>query len=442
MIIKYTIDLFLYQNEDLLVSHIEKIQSRSWLKILLIFSIITLVILYLSEIEIRYEMKEYRSDFLAYWSAGKVIDNFGFSNLYNFDLNKQIQMEAFQDLGIDIENFLFFPVVYFSVFLAPFVLLSRLDLSIAYWVWSAINWIILICYFLFFFRQIQSNPSQKWRKIVVVLALIFSFTTFFNSVWGQVNVLLAVSIGEFIRNVQKKRFLVGGLWIGLLTLKFPLFILLIPALFFLKNYKVLIGLSISSASLFTLSTLLVGKQGLEQMLRFWMGSVQFSAPTSPSVMMNWRMLGYHLNFLKPIFSWMIVIAGIAITLYLVWLSLKTRPEIGSSEWIILMMGIVAGTCAISWHSHMHMALVLLPFFIFSVTFDLLNDFLVYAWIIVPAGFLMSIVIIVITKFPDTDYLYISEIGTILSYIYLLFNFYICVSVFRFLKRRLIYKEMG
>lgn len=442
MSIKRTHTLFSRPYEDHRISHMENTRSRSWINILLLFSTIILFILYYLEVDTRYERKEYRSDFLAYWSVGKVIDNFGYSSIYNFELNEQFQREAMQGLGINLNNFIFFPVVYLSVFLVPFRSLSRLDISLAYWVWSAINWVVLVWYFLFFYRQMLRDPSQKWRKLIVVLALIFSFPTFFNSVWGQVNVLLAVSMGEFIRNVQKKRFLVGGLWIGLLTLKFPLLILLVPALIFLRNFRVLKGLLISSASLFVISSFLVGKQGIEVMFGFWMGSVQLSAPTSPNVMMNWRMLGYHLNFLEPIFSWMIVLAGIAITLYLVWLSLKTRPEIGSSEWIILLMGIVAGTCAISWHSHIHMALVLLPFFIFSVTYDLLNDLLVYAWIIVPAGFLMSIVIIVVTRIPETDYLYISEIGTILSYIYLLFNFYICVGVFLFLKRRLINKEMG
>jgi len=334
-------------------------------------------------------------------------------------------------MNIDVTNLIFMPAAYLSIFLLPFQYLSRLDLATSFWVWTVINWLVLIGYILFFTSTFLRNTERKLEKVLIAIVLIFTFPVFFNFAWGQVNVLLTVSIGEFIRHAHKEHKLVSGLWLGMLLLKFPLLMLVVPVLLFLRNYRILVGLFLSGSFLFLLSTLLVGVEGNGKMFQYLIGTMEVSSSSNPNVMMNWRMLGLLLQgFFQPAVGWIVVVVGTLITLFFVWLLIRPRPEIGSSHWILVMQGVIAATCVISWHSHIHMSMVLLPFLIYYVVKYQTISSMIDVWIIAPPFLLALTMLIYKIRIPDVEYLPIAELGTTLGLLYLVINFFFCLFIYR------------
>jgi Ca2+/Na+ antiporter len=56
-----------------------------------------------------------------------------------------------------------------------------------------------------------------------------------------------------------------------------------------------------------------------------------------------------------------------LAIVVIWFLLcKRRPEYGTPAWVDNMMAIFAASCAFSWHSHIHMGMVMIPFLVFFV----------------------------------------------------------------------------
>lgn len=102
------------------------------------------------------------------------------------------------------------------------------------------------------------------------------------------------------------------------------------------------------------------------MAELWM----FRSPGyTPGGMANWRMLGINLGeWLTGGSGWAVVFVGMLIT-FVLWLRVCSyAPEPGTDNWSKVYFAIFALSCAFTWHSHIHMGIVLLPFLIlFAVT---------------------------------------------------------------------------
>ena len=129
---------------------------------------------------------KYGGDYLAFWSAGKIADEKGYSEIYNLENLKSVQTQALNNLGFSQESIL--PAPYFSVFLIPFQLLSRVELQYSYWIWTLINLLVLIGYMVFFFRKISPGRGVTLFGLSLLTLLLLSFPVFDNLANGQLNI--------------------------------------------------------------------------------------------------------------------------------------------------------------------------------------------------------------------------------------------------------------
>lgn len=96
------------------------------------------------------------------------------------------------------------------------------------------------------------------------------------------------------------------------------------------------------------------------MIKLWLGFLPGMASNFPEGMMNWRMVGLRFNeIFQNNLGWIIIVIGVLVTLFYYLLMIKKNPEIGSSEWVIVYMGVLTATCSMTWHSHVHMAMIII-----------------------------------------------------------------------------------
>lgn len=149
--------------------------------------------------------------------------------------------------------------------------------------------------------------------------------------------------------------------------------------------------------------------------------------------MNWRMVGLRLqSFLPASWSWIIAACGMGGTLVLCWLMIKDRPAFGSKKWILVMMGIFAATCIFTWHSHIHMAMILIPFFVYGISNRSMQSYLVDAWVFTAPAMLLLILSIITLTTDNIGPYFLRHGNSFQTYIWLFLNLMVCSFVLRFL----------
>lgn len=325
----------------------------------------------------------YGGDYLAFWSAGKLADEKGFSAIYNVADLQIIQVQVLESLGFP-ENgigvaYSPIPAPIFSLFMIPFKYLSRINIEVGFWIWSVLNILILTIYFIIFLRAISSE-NTSFGKVLIPFLLLASFLVFDTLVNGQLNVLLVLSCGEFVRNAIKKKPLLSGIWLSGMLIKPQVLILIVPILFIQRYWKALFGFVSSSVIVIFSSLALSGWSGIKALLGLWTEYSAGMATNAPESMINWRMIGVYINsYLGSPYGWIIAIIGILITLVAVYFLIRRRTEFGSPEWVFVILGVMSATLAVTWHAHAHMAVVIIPLLLYAAINKWLPEKYVVAW---------------------------------------------------------------
>jgi hypothetical protein len=279
------------------------------------------------------------------------------------------------------------PAPFLPVFIVPLQIFALVRPSVSFLMWTLINLCSLIAYLFFFWRRISGEAIPRR----VLLILLLSFPSFANLYWGQINLWLMICIGEFIRATLAGKQFHAGLWLAGLLLKPQTLILIIPALLIQKSWKILAGFSAASAFTGVISLLLGGAQALINLAALWLNYAHGLATNAPEQMMNWRMVGLHLSaYLSPQIAWTIAMAGLILTA-LVALSFWVHPvQPGSMEYHTALLGTFAATGIVTWHSHLHMAMILMPCLILLSARGSLSQKLIAWWAFLPTVTLLSV----------------------------------------------------
>ncbi len=403
--------------------------SQKWSKYWYCLIILMFITLYVYSLFKNISDGQYITDYLAFWSAGKVANEAGYSSIYDSNLLESAQLDVLYSLGFQEINFDYFPFPNLSIFVIPFQLLSMISFLPSYWIWTIINWIFLIGYFFYFIRQITPKSRKQKFSSSILFALLFSFPTFNNYSWGQIDALLFICAGEIIRNSIQRRQFTTGIWIGLLVLKPQLIVLIIPSLLIQRSFPILKG-AIVSGSLLTLSSLFIsGTKGFVGMIKLWLGFLPGMASNFPEGMMNWRMVGLRFNeIFQNNLGWIIIVIGVLVTLFYYLLMIKKNPEIGSSEWVIVYMGVLTATCSMTWHSHVHMAMIIIPFLIFGFLNEKIPTYLIHIWVSIPLMMLLILGLILAFKYDIYSFDLLKNGHGFLAPFFLLFNMIICYVI--------------
>lgn len=286
---------------------------------------------------------------------------------------------------------------------------------------------MLAGYLYFFLHKLTGQKGINRKQATLLISLTLIYPVFINFIVGQVEVFLVICCGEFVRHSLKKRSLMAGIWLGGLLIKPQILILVIPALLLMKNWKVFAGFLASAISLLLLSTMLSGLNSLQNLILMWSTYIPRNSSNSPFAMANWRMLAENINiWTGSSFGWIPAGAGMLFTLIIWFLLCKNRYEFGSGQWIANFLALLVASCAFTWHSHIHMGMVIIPFLIYLMIFEpmrrinFLVDLTVFAF---PAflmlGYIASLVLIVL-KIPPVENLdfFLSGLTGLCLYVYI------------------------
>lgn len=322
----------------------------------------------------------YGMDYLAFWSAGKIADNNGYAEIYDLENLRRLQTQVAETQGVlekSEESIISpFPAPIFSIFIVPFQFLSRIPPKPGYWLWTIFNLAILIGYTIFFLQKTLpvNYPLSSIRQMLFTMFL--SFPLFMSLLEGQVEVFMVCCMGEFIRRALNQEQLFSGLWLAGLLIKPQLLIIIIPILFIMRNWKVLLGFFISCSLIIGSSLLLSGIKGMKSLIDLWTRFGAGIATSSPERMINWRMVGVNLD--SPL-GWALAVLGMALTILSIYILTKKDSPFGRRHWVVIMLGIFSATLALTWHSHYHMAVVLIPLLIYCCFSDMISEKVLFFW---------------------------------------------------------------
>lgn len=290
-------------------------------------------------------------DYYTFWSAGRAANQGNYQDVYQVgQLDEYQAAPATQNGELPPA-----PVPYLPVFLLPYRLFSLLPLATSQWAWRVFNLAVLGAYLAFFLHK-TARPA----RITPALSLaLFSFPVFSNFIWGQSNIWLAVCVGEMMRKALQRKEFTSGLWLAGLLLKPQTLLLLLPGLALRGAWRTLAGFGVGAASLLGASLALGGTDAILEMGKLWVGFSTPIALNAPWHMVNWRMLGLHWQAVGlpfPIWIW----AGMAVTTLAGLALWRKPPSAHTGGYAQLILGTLAATCAIAWHAHIHMLVVLLP----------------------------------------------------------------------------------
>jgi hypothetical protein len=326
-------------------------------------------------------------DYCDYWSAGKVANTFGYSRIYDLNLLDRVQ-KSILPISANPAAFQVVPFPYLPVFVAPFQLLSLLTPAAGFWIWTAANTLLFLWYLRFFSLRLLQQPAPSR----LLLVLLVSLPVYLNIYSGQVNALLAICVGEFLRGLMEHRLFRAGLWLGGLVLKPQLLVLMGLILVLRRSARILAGLAAAVSTLGLISLLLATPHGLASNATLLLNYASGRASVWVEAMMNWRMLGFHVaSIIGPGPGWAIAGGGMLVTLLVVVRTWGFSPNSGLPLSPSAVLGVFAATTAFAWHSHVPMAVVLIPPILYLYHKGQLSEKTLAYWILVPAVFFCIVV---------------------------------------------------
>ncbi len=311
-------------------------------------------------------------DFRAFFASARIATTSGFAQVYDLVVQREAQQALMAPYTTgEVETV---PTPFLPIFIIPFSLFLPLGLFRGFILWTILNAGVLAIYLL-------RLGGRGEGYLLPGLALV-SFPVFLTLLLGQVNIWLLVCVGEFLYAWKRGKGFYSGFWLGGLLIKPQTLILLIPALFLKRRWNILAGFVTATLGVMLVSLALAGPEGLTAwggLLTRYMGNLP---ATDPAAMGNFRMLGGLLSLLiPPRCAW--GIAGglsVAIALLALWVSLRRK---GSEDESAFLLPLLAATCAVAWHSHIHMAAILIPPLLRQVTTGQMSRSLFVVWTLLP-----------------------------------------------------------
>jgi hypothetical protein len=355
-------------------------------------------------------------DFICFWTAGRLANAAGYARVYDLNALYEFQKSIVPTATVVL------PMFYLPVFILPFQVLALIPIVQSYWLWMGMNILFLVTYLRLFIKRIPASIPGR-----TLLMIIVAFPVFQNFYAGQVNLLLMLAVGEFFHALVHKKPWRAGIWLALLLLKPQTLILILPVLLFQRNWKTIVGFGITSALVGLLSFVLIGAKGLDGFSASWLVASKSNATVMPEIMVNWRMLALRLGaFTVPILGWILAAAGIAATIFLTFALWRKSVSPASPAFILGWFGTIAATLLLSWHSHVHMGVILIPLLCYLFPFDLLPSRTINVWCFLPfltllAGVVIFSVLSLLAgiKVPTTLVDFLLSLGLLMASFYFL-----------------------
>lgn len=319
-------------------------------------------------------------DYCDYVSAGRVASSRGYPRIYDLQLLNQTEKgllpPAADPSSIPVDIFPYLPV-----FVLPFQALGLLSPETGFWLWTGLKIAVLVLYLRFFARSLHLNSGYA-HFMLMMFASLPVFQDIFS---GQVDVWLMICVGEFMRALMGGRSVRAGLWLGGLLLKPQTLLLLGPFLLLRRSGRVIAGLIISGLLLLLASTALIGPVGIRELAGLWLLYLGGHPSNLVVGMINWRMLGLEIaNATNPWLGYGIAGAATMATLVIGIFAWRRPLPPSSPGFVKPLLGILAATTLVAWHSHIFMAMIVIPPLMYLYSTRDLSDKMLSFWVLPPA----------------------------------------------------------
>lgn len=337
-------------------------QSR-WVERLVVLGSLVLVVGYL--VYLSFSLPErglfeyWANDFRTFYATGVIARQGHLDAIYHLETQAEVQRPIFDKHAGPATGTTFAPIPfpYLPPFALIFVPLSLLQPVPALVLWLIINFLILVASLYWAASGLKLDLSRAWIRI---LAISVSLPVFLNFAFAQVNVLLLLGVVGSLLGWRRGEERAAGLWLGLLLLKPQSVTLLVLGLAISGKWRVVGWAAVSGIALGLTSMLLGGLGGIINLVRLLWLYPQGLATTYPQSMMNWRSAGLTLT------PWVgqgaanaVTMLGIFLTIISVVVVWRRVRNDAQPNLPLIYAASLAGSSAISWHSHIHMALPLI-----------------------------------------------------------------------------------
>ncbi|HLO00727.1 MAG TPA: glycosyltransferase family 87 protein [Pyrinomonadaceae bacterium] len=208
-------------------------------------------------------------DFAEFYSAGKIINEYGAHRLYDLNLQDTLVHEQ-----VPISPDISIPYVYLPFLALLFAPLARLSFAWAYFAWLVISTGLYVSAVLLALRR---NPALP-RGLTLLVALAFPPFCMYVLGGGQVSAVGCFIFAGALYLANTGRSFLSGLVLALLLYKPSLVVLIVPALLFAGQFRALIGFAVGAIVLCLVSWWMIGSEELihlGRLLRAFGGTIGF-----------------------------------------------------------------------------------------------------------------------------------------------------------------------
>lgn len=305
-------------------------------------------------------------DFRLLYASGQIIREHGFSAVYDTGLQARYQLPLYENFSHYIDGlslpFWPLPMPYLPFFVAPFTLLTCLSPLPSFVLWVILNAIFTTGYFTIWIKRLSDKPRTG---LILAVTLLVSIANFLNTLFGQVNVILMIAMGETLFNLSSGRHLKAGLWLSIAWIK-PQMLILVSLLAILRRkWHFLLGLATGSVVIGIVSLLEGGVEGVRGILNIiltWPTFYRTSGTSWLSAVDHLVMYGVPTPVATTIGILLVIIIVFA------WIEMVTpryQTNKGDEEWTIIFLATLLTQLIIMPHANVHMAISLaIPWLLF------------------------------------------------------------------------------
>jgi hypothetical protein len=195
------------------------------------------------------------SDFIGFYTFGRIAQTQGFENIYNIKMQENIQEE--------VVGFQVVPEFYTHV---PFITVLAALIVDSNYIPSFIRWAIVLLFLnaistSIFVRVLSSRDFKKEEIIILFAGIFLFFPTFSAFMNGQDDAILLLGLAIWLWGLFSEKPFIAGLGLSLTTVR-PQTALFLAIPFLFKRRKVFWGFALGGAILVIISWALIKTEGM------------------------------------------------------------------------------------------------------------------------------------------------------------------------------------
>ena len=223
------------------------------------------------------------ADFKCFYAAGRIVTEGQGPELYV----PAAQEKMLQRVIPGHTKYFYNP----PAFVLPFVLVSRLPLMTAYWLWTALSLVALFSGLRILLDLSGLPPPQQ--LLLGAAALAFE-PTYHNLRWGNISAFVLLLLALFFRDLLAEKERRAGVWLALLMVKPELFLILAVVLAAKRKWQCVTSYLASGLALLVVSLSVVGTRGFVRYVAMNLQALHGYTPVYTEMrlreLLNWRSL--------------------------------------------------------------------------------------------------------------------------------------------------------